>query len=88
VIKPHPGVTAVCPHPHGNGLAIDGLAKFAERHGAGNDQHFAQKSAERVQSGSVTQWPPTELSTCRRVGSSEVLNKFKLYGFESAYSAA
>ena len=45
VIEPHPGVTAVCPHPHGNGLAI-----VAERHGAGNDQHFAQKNAESAYS--------------------------------------
>jgi len=51
VTKPHPRVTPVCTHPDGDSLAVDSFAKFAEGHGAGNDQHFAQKITERAHSG-------------------------------------
>jgi hypothetical protein len=54
VTKPHPRVTPVCTHPDGDSLAVDSFAKFAEGHGAGNDQHFAQKITERAHPGSVT----------------------------------
>jgi hypothetical protein len=54
VTEPHPRVTAVCPHFDRYGPAVSGLAKIAKRHRAASDQHFAQKIAKRIQSGSVT----------------------------------